>query len=187
MHRLGLWHRKFYNLLLYRPSFISRLSREFQWVRSLMPETSSGSQASSGHQHRPLSLRLYRTWTQIRRERNSPGPTCTKSALYVSESVLSSKPLFQVHRHRFAKGTPTSACQPADPLTTPDHVWPRLQEAWGVDRLPTLSPESRETFIFPGWAPSFQVSWEQILGFDPRQELQGSGVWCSLQIIESRL
>ena len=27
MHRLGLWHRKFYNLLLYRPSFISRLSR----------------------------------------------------------------------------------------------------------------------------------------------------------------
>lgn len=93
----------------------------------------------------------------------------------------------QVHCHRFAKGTPTSACQPPDPLTTPEHVWPTLQEAWGLDRLPTLSPESRENFISPGWSPSFHVSWEQTLGFDPRRELQGFRVWCSLQIIESRL
>lgn len=189
MHSLGLWHRKFYNLLLCRPSSISRLSQDFQWVRSLMPpkwpvvprhllaiSTDPSACVCTGHGHR------------LGEKETSQGPRAPNLLCInwkVSESVLFNKPLFQVHCHRSAKATPTSA--DSDPLTTPDHVWSRLQEAWGVDRLPTLSPENRETFISPAWSPSSHVSWEKTLGCDPRWELQGSRVWCSLQIIESKL
>lgn len=111
---MGLWHRKFYNLLLYRPSFVSRLSRDIQWVRSLMPETGSGSQVSSGHQHRPLSLRLYRTWAQIRRERDSPGP-------HAPSLLCTSLNLFSRTNH-FSKFTAIDL--PKEPRLQPSACWP---------------------------------------------------------------
>lgn len=47
---------------------------------------------------------------------------------------------------------------------------PKLREQWNV-RLSRVAHGD----------PFFHMSWEQTLGFDPRWELQGSRVWCSLQ------